>query len=65
MASRTRSGTTRSPAEVLEADYEALLRRHGVGEAQLAAWRPVKKPRGRKAAVSKKKPVEQVELGAE
>ncbi|WP_317453312.1 BREX-2 system adenine-specific DNA-methyltransferase PglX [Streptomyces xanthii] len=53
------------PAEVLEADYEALLRRHGVGEAQLAAWRPVKKPRGRKAAVPKKKPVEQVELGGE
>ncbi|MEV6312640.1 BREX-2 system adenine-specific DNA-methyltransferase PglX [Streptomyces sp. NPDC051840] len=53
------------PAEVLEADYEALLRRHGVGEAQLEAWRPVKKPRGRKAAAPKKKPVEQAELGEE
>ncbi|MFC9678866.1 BREX-2 system adenine-specific DNA-methyltransferase PglX [Streptomyces sp. NPDC056948] len=53
------------PAEVLEADYEALLRRHGVGEAQLEAWRPVKKPRGRKAAAPKKEPVEQVELGEE
>ncbi|MGW6096972.1 BREX-2 system adenine-specific DNA-methyltransferase PglX [Streptomyces sp. NPDC055157] len=53
------------PAEVLEADYEALLRRHGVGETQLAAWRPVKKPRGRKAAAPKKKQVEQVELGKE
>ncbi|MFF5769249.1 BREX-2 system adenine-specific DNA-methyltransferase PglX [Streptomyces californicus] len=53
------------PAEVLEADYEALLRRHGVGEAQLEAWRPVKKPRGRKATAPKKKPVEQVELGEE
>lgn len=53
------------PTEVLEADYEALLRRHGVGEAQLEAWRPVKKPRGRKAAALKKKPVEQVELGEE
>ncbi|PJN08137.1 SAM-dependent methyltransferase [Streptomyces sp. CB01635] len=53
------------PAEVLEADYEALLRRHGVGEAQLEAWRPVTKPRGRKAVAPKRKPVEQVELGEE
>ncbi|MFD3910754.1 BREX-2 system adenine-specific DNA-methyltransferase PglX [Streptomyces sp. NPDC058603] len=51
------------PAEVLEADFEALLRRHAVGEAQLKAWRPVKKPRGRKAAEPKKKAVEQTELG--
>jgi uncharacterized protein DUF7008/Eco57I restriction-modification methylase len=53
------------PAEVLEADFEALLRRHAVGDAQLAAWRPVKKPRGRKSAAPKKKAVEQAELRVE
>lgn len=53
------------PAEVLEADFEALLRRHAVGDAQLEAWRPVKKPRGRKAPQPKKKAVEQVELSEE
>ncbi|MFE9763251.1 BREX-2 system adenine-specific DNA-methyltransferase PglX [Streptomyces sp. NPDC005808] len=53
------------PAEVLEADFEALLRRHAVGDAQLEAWRPVKKPRGRKAAQPKKKALEQAELSEE
>lgn len=47
------------PAEILEADFEALLRRHTVGEAQLKAWRPVKKPRGRKAVEPKKRAVEE------
>ncbi|MGW8488401.1 BREX-2 system adenine-specific DNA-methyltransferase PglX [Streptomyces sp. NPDC055886] len=47
------------PAEILEADFEALLRRHRVGEAQLKAWRPVKKPRGRRAAEPKKRAVEE------
>ncbi|MFJ9107165.1 BREX-2 system adenine-specific DNA-methyltransferase PglX [Streptomyces sp. NPDC102283] len=47
------------PADILEADFEALLRRHTVGEAQLKAWRPVKRPRGRKATEPKKRAVEE------
>ncbi|URN12056.1 hypothetical protein LUW77_10725 [Streptomyces radiopugnans] len=38
------------PADELEAEYENLLRRNQIGEQELAAWRPVKKPRGRKSA---------------
>ncbi|MBP0458324.1 BREX-2 system adenine-specific DNA-methyltransferase PglX [Streptomyces montanisoli] len=49
------------PAKALEADFEALMRRHAVGDAQLTAWRPVKKTRGRKAAEPKKMAVEPVE----
>ncbi|SFK38637.1 DUF7008 domain-containing protein [Streptomyces pini] len=38
------------PADELEAEYENLLRRNQVGEQELAAWRPVRKQRGRKPA---------------
>ncbi|WP_227870506.1 DUF7008 domain-containing protein, partial [Streptomyces otsuchiensis] len=38
------------PAVLLEAEYENQLRRHQVGAAELASWRPVRKTRGRKAA---------------
>ncbi|MEV5316824.1 BREX-2 system adenine-specific DNA-methyltransferase PglX [Streptomyces sp. NPDC052687] len=38
-----------SPAEDLEAEYRKLLRTHGVSEAQMKDWRPVRKTRGRKA----------------
>ncbi|MGY4389018.1 BREX-2 system adenine-specific DNA-methyltransferase PglX [Streptomyces sp. TE12347] len=36
------------PAEELVAEYEEQLRKHQVGAAELIAWRPVKKTRGRK-----------------
>ncbi|MFB6518831.1 BREX-2 system adenine-specific DNA-methyltransferase PglX [Streptomyces sp. NPDC056401] len=36
------------PAEELVAEYEEQLRKHQVGAAELMAWRPVKKTRGRK-----------------
>lgn len=38
------------PAEELVAEYEEQLRKHQVGAAELIAWRPVKKTRGRKPA---------------
>ncbi|WP_208635531.1 DUF7008 domain-containing protein, partial [Streptomyces griseus] len=38
------------PAEELVAEYEEQLRKHQVGAAELSAWRPVKKTRGRKPA---------------
>ncbi|MFD4919827.1 BREX-2 system adenine-specific DNA-methyltransferase PglX [Streptomyces goshikiensis] len=38
------------PAEELVAEYEEQLRKHQVGAAELIAWRPVKKTRGRKLA---------------
>ncbi|WP_406117018.1 BREX-2 system adenine-specific DNA-methyltransferase PglX [Streptomyces anulatus] len=38
------------PAEELVAEYEEQLRKHQVGAAELIAWRPVKKARGRKPA---------------
>ncbi|WP_435973564.1 BREX-2 system adenine-specific DNA-methyltransferase PglX [Streptomyces sp. Qhu_M48] len=38
------------PAEELVAEYEEQLRKHQVGAAELIAWRPVKKSRGRKPA---------------
>ncbi|MGW7327579.1 BREX-2 system adenine-specific DNA-methyltransferase PglX [Streptomyces sp. NPDC054840] len=38
------------PAEELVAEYEDQLRKHQVGAAELIAWRPVKKTRGRKPA---------------
>ncbi|GAA3377572.1 BREX-2 system adenine-specific DNA-methyltransferase PglX [Streptomyces sannanensis] len=39
-----------APAEELEAEYERLLGRFQVSEAELVAWRPVKKTGGRRAA---------------
>ncbi|MFJ4778886.1 BREX-2 system adenine-specific DNA-methyltransferase PglX [Streptomyces sp. NPDC088762] len=38
-----------SPAEELTAEYDRQLRKHQVSEAELIAWRPVKKAGGRKA----------------
>ncbi|MGT2530897.1 BREX-2 system adenine-specific DNA-methyltransferase PglX [Streptomyces nojiriensis] len=38
------------PAEELVAEYEEQLRKHQVGAAELSAWRPMKKTRGRKPA---------------
>ncbi|MFF7851062.1 BREX-2 system adenine-specific DNA-methyltransferase PglX [Streptomyces sp. NPDC007910] len=38
------------PADELVAEYEEQLRKHQVGAAELIAWRPVKKARGRKSA---------------
>ncbi|MDV9186681.1 BREX-2 system adenine-specific DNA-methyltransferase PglX [Streptomyces sp. SR27] len=46
------------PAEELVAEYEEQLRKHQVGAAELIAWRPVKKTRGRK-------PVQQAALDDE
>ncbi|WP_260636291.1 BREX-2 system adenine-specific DNA-methyltransferase PglX [Streptomyces angustmyceticus] len=39
-----------SPAEDLEAEFQRYLRTHGVSEAQMRDWRPVRKTRGRKSA---------------
>ncbi|MEV5354500.1 BREX-2 system adenine-specific DNA-methyltransferase PglX [Streptomyces sp. NPDC052693] len=50
-----------SPAEDLEAEYRKLLRTHGVSEAQMKDWRPVRKTRGRKA-VQRRETTEQPEL---
>jgi len=50
-----------SPAEDLEAEYRKLLRTHGVSEAQMKDWRPVRKTRGRKA-VPRRETTEQPEL---
>ncbi|MFE1821639.1 BREX-2 system adenine-specific DNA-methyltransferase PglX [Streptomyces anulatus] len=38
------------PAEELVAEYEEQLRKHQVSAAELIAWRPVKKTRGRRPA---------------
>uniref|UniRef100_A0AAU2JW73 site-specific DNA-methyltransferase (adenine-specific) n=1 Tax=Streptomyces sp. NBC_00049 TaxID=2903617 RepID=A0AAU2JW73_9ACTN len=38
-----------SPAEELTAEYDRQMRKHQVSEAELIAWRPVKKAGGRKA----------------
>ncbi|MFZ3494074.1 BREX-2 system adenine-specific DNA-methyltransferase PglX [Streptomyces sp. 5.8] len=38
-----------SPAEELTAEYDRQLRKHQVSEAELIAWRPVKKAGGRRA----------------
>lgn len=48
-----------APAEDLEAEFQRLLRRYPVSEAQMKAWRPVKKTRGRKAAQPRRKKAEQ------
>ncbi|MFD5237330.1 BREX-2 system adenine-specific DNA-methyltransferase PglX [Streptomyces tendae] len=53
-----------SPAEDLEAEFQRYLRTHGVSEAQMRAWRPVRKTRGRKPAQRKETP-EQSALGDE
>ncbi|MDX2710052.1 BREX-2 system adenine-specific DNA-methyltransferase PglX, partial [Streptomyces sp. PA03-6a] len=45
-----------SPAEDLEAEFQRYLRTHGVSEAQMRDWRPVRKPRGRKPAQRKETP---------
>lgn len=50
-----------SPAEDLESEYRKLLRTHGVSEAQMKDWRPVRKTRGRKA-VQRREPTEQPEV---
>jgi hypothetical protein len=50
-----------SPAEELESEYRKLLRTHGVSEAQMKDWRPVRKTRGRKA-VPRRERTEQPEL---
>ncbi|MER7799888.1 BREX-2 system adenine-specific DNA-methyltransferase PglX [Streptomyces parvulus] len=39
-----------SPAEDLDAEFQRYLRTHGVSEAQMTDWRPVRKTRGRKPA---------------
>ncbi|MFJ7592203.1 BREX-2 system adenine-specific DNA-methyltransferase PglX [Streptomyces sp. NPDC097617] len=57
-----------APAEELEAEFQKLLRTHSVGEAQMEAWRPVKKTRGKKAAQPRKQKegaMEQGELSEE
>ncbi|WP_267241499.1 BREX-2 system adenine-specific DNA-methyltransferase PglX [Streptomyces sp. PR69] len=51
-----------SPAEDLEAEFQRYLRTHGVSEAQMKDWRPVRKTRGRKA-VQRRETTEQTELG--
>lgn len=53
------------PAEELEAEYQRLLREHEVSEAQLQAWRPVRKARGRKAAAGRKKATGQEQAALE
>ncbi|MBA5221626.1 BREX-2 system adenine-specific DNA-methyltransferase PglX [Streptomyces griseoaurantiacus] len=53
-----------SPAEDLEAEFQRYLRTHGVSEAQMRDWRPVRKTRGRKPAQRKETP-EQSELDDE
>jgi hypothetical protein len=50
-----------SPAEDLEAEFQRYLRMHGVSEAQMKDWRPVRKTRGRKA-VQRRETTEQPEL---
>nr|WP_261719038.1 BREX-2 system adenine-specific DNA-methyltransferase PglX [Streptomyces sp. FZ201] len=45
-----------SPAEDLEAEFQRYLRTHGVSEAQMRDWRPVRKTRGRKPAQRKETP---------
>ncbi|MFF3140935.1 BREX-2 system adenine-specific DNA-methyltransferase PglX [Streptomyces sp. NPDC057927] len=54
-----------APFEELEAEFQRLLREHPVSEAQLEAWRPVKKARGRKAVPARKKGAEQAALDEE
>nr|WP_180218430.1 BREX-2 system adenine-specific DNA-methyltransferase PglX [Streptomyces albus] len=49
-----------SPAEDLEAEFQRYLRMHGVSEAQMKDWRPVRKTRGRKA-VQRRETTEQPE----
>ncbi|WP_406049291.1 BREX-2 system adenine-specific DNA-methyltransferase PglX [Streptomyces virginiae] len=39
-----------SPAEELTAEYDRQMRKHQVSEAELIAWRPVKKAGGRRGA---------------
>ncbi|MHC0429480.1 BREX-2 system adenine-specific DNA-methyltransferase PglX [Streptomyces sp. O3] len=53
-----------SPAEDLEAEFQRYLRVHGVSEAQMKDWRPVRKARGRKA-VQRRKATEQPALDGE
>lgn len=50
------------PADEYQAYFEELCGKHQVSEADLRAWRPEKKTRGRKAAASKKAPAEQAAL---
>ncbi|MEU2484923.1 BREX-2 system adenine-specific DNA-methyltransferase PglX [Streptomyces sp. NPDC012617] len=51
-----------SPAEDLEAEFQRLLRTHAVSESQMSEWRPARKARGRKVAVSLPETAEQPEL---
>ncbi|WP_326435017.1 BREX-2 system adenine-specific DNA-methyltransferase PglX [Streptomyces sp. H27-D2] len=53
------------PADECEAYLEEQRAKHQVGSADLKAWRPEKKTRGRKAAAPKTKAVEQPALDAE
>ncbi|MCX4587026.1 BREX-2 system adenine-specific DNA-methyltransferase PglX [Streptomyces sp. NBC_01481] len=53
------------PADEYQAYFEELCAKHQVSEADLRAWRPEKKTRGRKAAAPKKGAAEQAALDAE
>ncbi|MEW2548602.1 BREX-2 system adenine-specific DNA-methyltransferase PglX [Streptomyces sp. NPDC047002] len=47
-----------SPAEDLEAEFQRYLRTHGVSEAEMRDWRPVRRTRGRKPAQRRETPEE-------
>ncbi|WP_063727779.1 BREX-2 system adenine-specific DNA-methyltransferase PglX [Streptomyces sp. RTd22] len=53
------------PADEYQAYFEELCAKHQVSEAELRAWRPEKKTRGRKKAASKKAEAEQPALDVE
>ena len=53
------------PADEYLAYFEELCAKHQVSEAELRAWRPEKKARGRKKAASKKAEAEQPALDVE
>ncbi|CAG7628065.1 Adenine-specific methyltransferase PglX [Actinacidiphila bryophytorum] len=53
------------PADEYQAYFDELCGKHQVSEADLRAWRPETKTRGRKAAASKKAPAEQAALDVE
>nr|WP_317452591.1 BREX-2 system adenine-specific DNA-methyltransferase PglX [Streptomyces sp. CBMA29] len=53
------------PADEYQAYFEELRGKHQVSEAELRAWRPEKKTRGRKTAASKNVVAEQDALDAE
>ncbi|MET8217601.1 hypothetical protein ACFYRD_19020 [Streptomyces hirsutus] len=56
MARRIRRRGDDGPADELEAEYENRLRKHQVGAEDFKEWRPVRKARGRKAAVKQSTP---------